>query len=455
MNIIKMILSITDKDKLQEYPYCINLKFTEDGEFKLKFNHNNAMNISDILKYNMMMDTWSKKGFRRLYIKDNQGNTPISTVLEKNDEIKIENKFFINLTSILKKTNEAVERAPAYISSDALTYIESIDLKSIRDENKELFLLDNLKEKLPKHVTAVKLFLINDENQYIVSAAHLGYLPYFLDMGEFQFKPGAGKEKKELSERFKNGDVDLRIEKYIFEVYPTDIYKDIKDMFNSNNKPLERIISHVLNNKGEKALGKVHINMSKRYTDYWHMEMQNIDIKVFICEDEVSKLNELNSLQNAKKFVEAISLMENFQNRSFITNENLAFAYCLSKDFNKSIELCESIIRENYKSIAHFTKGLALVMINEFDEAFISYMYGLHLIDKSIWYPEIKNNLLSEIEKNGIDKTDKIKKILDNIELYNISKVNNRHKRCFCGSNKKFRDCHERKLIEAIKFDSK
>ncbi|MBZ9684969.1 SEC-C domain-containing protein [Clostridium estertheticum] len=453
MNVMTMSLSITDKDKLEKYNYCINLRFTEGGELKLKFNYNNTTNINKIMKFNRMMNIWSIKGFRRFYIKDNEGNILLSTVMGKNDESKNENIYFDNLIGVFKNSREVIESIPLCISSESIADIESWDLKSIKINNEELLLVDRIKEKLSQNVSIVRMFLINQENKYIISVVHLGCLPYLLNMVSFLMKTSNKKKNNEVEQKLKNDDVTLTFEKYIFSSYPTDIYKVIKTMFYSTNKPLEKIINYVLNDKGEKAIGKIHIDLSEKYSSYWHNKIQDVDIKIYICEEELCKINELNTLQQEKKYVQAIPLMENFQHRSFVSKENLAFAYCLNKDFDKSIELCKIVIKDNYKSVCHFTKGLALVLKGELDKAYISYMYGLHLIDKSIWYPHIKDNLLNEIQKNGTEKGDMVKRILENIELFNIRNTNGRHKRCFCGSDRKFKDCHEKKLLETIKND--
>lgn len=55
-------------------------------------------------------------------------------------------------------------------------------------------------------------------------------------------------------------------------------------------------------------------------------------------------------------YIDAIPLMEELDCDEHL--ENLAFAYCSKGNYSKSVEISDSAIKRNFKSIAHFTKGL-------------------------------------------------------------------------------------------------
>ena len=164
--------------------------------------------------------------------------------------------------------------------------------------------------------------------------------------------------------------------------------------------------------------------------------VQMAEITISNISDDFLKMMEL---MNEEKYEEALDLMELY--RDSISLENLAYAYVVSGNYTKGIELAEEAIKTDFESVAHFTKGLGYVGLKEFDTAYDAYELAIHASSHD-WYPKARANLVSFIEHHGIELTDRVKQIV--ALLNTLTKPLARKAKCYCGSGKKFKNCHGR-----------
>ncbi|WP_340598826.1 hypothetical protein [Priestia megaterium] len=224
-----------------------------------------------------------------------------------------------------------------------------------------------------------------------------------------------------------------------FKVYTDKIHTEFFEQFQEFNKQF--FIRHLFREFNKQSQGQIKTQIDVEFKSpiegSWDL-VQEIIIKV---ERVPEDLIDLDKLLIEKQYVEAIPLMEKYKERFEV---DLAYAYALNGEYKKSISLCNEILKEDFGSVAHMTKGLAYVGLNEFDLAFEAYQLGVHsCIHK--WFPVAKENLEMFIQEKNIVTNEKYNSIL--AILSKDRKPLGRKKFCYCKSGRKFKNCHGRLAI--------
>ncbi|QWI18547.1 hypothetical protein EXW48_22280 [Bacillus wiedmannii] len=145
--------------------------------------------------------------------------------------------------------------------------------------------------------------------------------------------------------------------------------------------------------------------------------------------------NRMESLYKSNDYLNLVPILEKFGN----DDTTLAYGYVLKGQYQEAVELANSIIKQEIKSVAHMTKGLAYVGLGDYKKAYEAYLLGVNACGYE-WYPQAGENLLEFIEKHKISFTDEL---ADLERLLSIKrKPLSPNKRCYCGSKKSFKKCH-------------
>ncbi|CAH0323580.1 hypothetical protein SRABI84_05376 [Peribacillus simplex] len=219
-----------------------------------------------------------------------------------------------------------------------------------------------------------------------------------------------------------------------FTVYkdkgPTEFFEQFLD-FNEGS-----FIKHLFRGFNKQVEGQIKtqidIEFERPIEGSWDL-VQEIVIKVECISDDLIHLDKF--LLN-KEYVKAIPLMEKYEEKFKV---DLAYAYALNEEYKKSIELCNEILKDDFNSVAHMTRGLAYVGLREFNLAFEAYELGIHACNHQ-WFPTAKENLEIFIQMKNIDSNEKPNSILN--LLSKERKPLKRKKACYCNSGKKFKNCH-------------
>lgn len=160
--------------------------------------------------------------------------------------------------------------------------------------------------------------------------------------------------------------------------------------------------------------------------------LQLVNIKITHADDD---WNQMESLYKDKNYINLIPILEKFGN----DDVTLAYGYVLDHQYDKAIDVANTVIKQDVKSVAHMTKGLAYVGKGDYRKAYEAYLLGVHVCAYD-WYPTARENLLDFIKNNNISTS----KELTNIEeLLGVRrKPLNPNQKCYCGSKKTFKKCH-------------
>ena len=160
--------------------------------------------------------------------------------------------------------------------------------------------------------------------------------------------------------------------------------------------------------------------------------IQLVNIKITDIDED---WNRMESLVREKDYINLIPILEKFGN----DNATLAYCYALNQQYNEAIDLANSVIKQDIRSVAHLTRGLAYVGKGEYKMADEAYRLGVNICGVD-WYPEARDNLVEFIKNNNIPYSEEITNI---VKLLGAKRTPiNLNKRCYCGSKKNIKKCH-------------
>ncbi|WP_081963016.1 HD domain-containing protein [Desulfosporosinus sp. HMP52] len=433
------------KDVISEpvhYPYEFNISAGDESkEITFNLNCNMSGKISEIVKFNGLMRMWEDEGFRRLIIYSGEGGQEPIKIVPPN--IKHETgRFIYKFSKIISILRIDTDDCPYLIKEDTIEKIKNLKEEELT-ESLCSALIQDVKNTIPKQVTKVYLHM-NDKHEKTIMTKCLGILPYWFDLKRLKIKSYTKSNKnliKDIHERNHN----LSLRKNFFGYGAKDFYDLVVHTFEGMNRyPIEKVLDYMSKDKGDQVQFTILLNFMAKKRNFWQEE-QTIEIIVKINEVEVEKINTLIKLLNNDSFIDAIPLMEELNHDEYL--ENLAYAYCFKGEYDKSIEAANSAIQRNYRSIAHFTKGLALVLTGEVNEGYTSYMNGAFLVDKKTWHPIAVDNLIRLSKDNDIEFNDAVNRIIDRLNFYSKFSSKKIGKKCFCGSKQHFANCCGKDLI--------
>ncbi len=437
MNSIRRELDIylftKETENMDEYPFQLFIRQNITGEIDFKVNAHMAKNAGDILKFNDMMSLWSEQGLRRLIIHNGSNCEALTIVPDKINVDKID--YVETLKKIMDKVELDIDEIP-YINSDELINRINESKLYIMDKVYCENLISDIHKELNKEQTNISI-LLKSEDDKIIFSRRIGVLPFFVDLGFLNVKP-TNKEGKDTLKKIFKREIPLVLEKFIFDNTLEEYFKELISIFEKDKFPFNAALSKLFTAKGTKPTGKCLMEISEFTEGYWNNQ-QNICFIIKYADDDINKSIQLNNLILAEDFIDAIPLMQLNENKYL---ENLAFACYLEKDYKLSLDYCKRAIGNNIFSVAHFTKGLVYLAEQNFEEAYESYMNGIYLIKNDIWYPIIRNNINTSINSGQIINGDKVKSLINTIEIYRRRNHAKLIKNCFCGSKKRYYQCH-------------
>ncbi len=429
-----------DMANLDQNPYELNI-FSDGNDITLNLNCNMCGKISEIIKFDSLMKDWQENGLRRFIIYSGKDEQEPFRMVPPN--IKWETGKFINkFKKILDVLQIDTNDVPYLLKPEIIKRIENLKDNEINVKSCNS-IIEDIKKAVPKNITKVFLHVIDKQNNTL-NTKGLGILPYWFNLHSLNLKP-YNKSNKSIIKDIYERKHSLNLRKYCYEYNEQELFDYIVNVFDSKkSSPIETVLDHILKDKGTIVKFIIQIDFLKVEESFWQEE-QTIQIIITKDDLEISKFNTLNHLLVEEDFLNAIPLMEELNRDEYL--ENLAFAYCMKEDYPKSIEIANSAIQRNYRSVAHFTKGLALVLSNKPEEGFIAYMNGCFLVDNKIWDPIASNNLIEFLEQKGIEINKEITKVIDRMGYY--SKIHGKkfNKRCFCGSKEHYSSCHGREFL--------
>ncbi|MBU3201564.1 tetratricopeptide repeat protein [Clostridium estertheticum] len=434
---LDIYLFTKENENIDEYPFQLFIRQNITGKIDFKLNAHMTKNAGDIIKFNNMVSLWSEEGLRRLRIHDI--NCEVLTIVP--DKIDVDK---IDYVETLKKIMDKVE-----LGTDEIPYINSDELINRIGESK-LYLSDrvycesfisDVRKELIKEQTNISI-LLKREDSKIIFSRRIGVLPFLVDLDFLNVKP-CNKEGKAVLKKILKREIPLILEKFIFDSTPEDYFKELISIFEKEKIPFSAALCKLFTAKGDRPTGKCFMEISKVSEGYWNKH-QNITFIIKYADDDINKSIQLNDLIVSEDFINAIPLMQLNENKYL---ENLAFACYLNKDYKLSLDYCKRAISNNILSITHFTKGLVYLAEQNFEEAYKSYMNGIYLIKNDIWYPVIRNNINIGINNGQIINDDNVKSLINTIELYRRRNHAKLIKNCFCGSKKRYYQCHGKEYI--------
>lgn len=432
---LSMRLQKDIKADSERSPYELNISSQGNEYITFNLNCNMSGKISEIIRFNTLMNLWNEEGFRRLSIFSGlEGQEPIKIVPPNIS--KKTGPFINNFKRIITRINIDTDECPYLIKVDTFEKIEKLGETELAEDMCSEIIKD-IKDSIPKKITKLYLDMV-DREENILSTKCLGIVPYWFDLTRFNFKYYNKNYKDSIKDIYDRKNT-ISIRKYCFSYSMQELFDLIVYTFEHNgNYPIEKVFKYLFEDTGELAQFIVLINFEAKKTTYWQEE-QTIFIRIKQDNEEIDKINRLNKLLSQNNNVDAIPLMEELGREGHL--ENLAFAYCQKGEYDKSIDIANAAIERNRKSIAHFTKGLSLVLSDDLDSGFKSYMNGVFLVDNKIWYPLAIDNLKSFLINNDIEINDAITHTVERMEFYSRFNGKKINKKCFCGSKKPYSSC--------------
>jgi len=146
-----------------------------------------------------------------------------------------------------------------------------------------------------------------------------------------------------------------------------------------------------------------------------------------------------------EKYIEALP---NLIKYPFFQPETRAYAYSVNNELEEAKKLGMELIKHNFRSIALFTLGLVFFKEEKYKESLFVYEFAVNVCDYD-WYPIPLENLVDYISSVKIQNTKEITKIKNILKIKSRKPI--RHDdRCYCGSHKRFKNCHGANFLKEI-----
>lgn len=269
---------------------------------------------------------------------------------------------------------------------------------------------------------------LKDEQNIMVpmmTIQHLGWIDYT----QLQLKFNDTIKKKEWDRIVKNqGEIKLVVNARTYE--PFQFFKELMDLKSDGEFYILNMINKLLEIQSE-VLPPIKTNLQIDFLNPNGL-IQEIKVTIQQADDDY---NTMEKLLAEEQYIAAIPYLEKLE----VDKVTLAYGYALNHQYDDAIQLANEIIKQDISTVAHMTKGLALVGKGNYKAAFEAYQLGVHICADR-WYPFAMENLEIFIINNNIPKTSELQQIVD-LLCIERERMNPKQK-CYCGSKKKFKKCH-------------
>ena len=209
-------------------------------------------------------------------------------------------------------------------------------------------------ENLVKHYQKTKTtftVLRCTDSKAAMNRISISHTPWWMDYSMFDFNVGQA-HKAELSALLKRHG-GLKISGSI-SITPENYWNYLSDM-DSDKSLLSNVFAAINQCSAGFSRSDIDITFHELCQSVWE---HNQYVEVLIRPVSLERVDLENLLAN-EQFVEAIPLLEKLHNQP----ESLAYAYALKGDYDKAIEVADSLIALDIGTVAHMTKGLALIVL--------------------------------------------------------------------------------------------
>lgn len=422
------------KDKDEIAPFQMNLSVFSRTTLDVNFKTNLAFaKTEEYLDLHRYIEKMKKSKYRRFYIVNSvgervlvAGNPNMRYDYDQNEIDLVQN--IRNLEELSKEEIGIPHQLHPNFVSSVQNLIEKWEELTEEERTKQLKMVVNSHGQIK--FTSYKVILKNEQGeiQSVIYKEFDGWLRY----QSFGVHPTSSSAKANWQRIVKTrGEMMSRMKNRVFR--PEEFYHALA------NNPAEKILLNTIFEL-QKISATEMMSCKTDITIIYHKPVvhgwshfQMIEIELLPTAPSFNQLEELNK---AKKFKEALPLLEEFKD-SFI--ENLAFSYILNERYDDAIRVSDEIIQMDMRTVAHFTKGLGYVGNGDYKAAYRAYELAVHACS-STWHPIAKENLEKLICEQHIQSDGTLKKIID--MLNRPIQMNQDNEKCYCGSGKKFKNCH-------------
>ncbi|WP_010677768.1 tetratricopeptide repeat protein [Bacillus timonensis] len=296
------------------------------------------------------------------------------------------------------------------------------------DQQERALRIEQFEDKYNNLKSTLITVLLKEEQNIMVpmmTIQHLGWIDY----AQLQLKFNDTIKKKEWDRIVKNqGEIKLVVNARTYE--PHQFFKELMVLKSDGEVYILNMINKLLEIHSE-VLPPIKTNLQIDFLNPNGL-IQEIKVTIQQADDDY---NTMEKLLAEEQYIAAIPYLEKLE----VDKVTLAYGYALKHQFDDAIQLANEIIKQDISTVAHMTKGLALVGKGNYKAAFESYQLGVHICADR-WYPIAMENLEIFIINNNIPKTSELQQIVD--LLCTERKRMNPKQKCYCGSKKKFKKCH-------------
>ncbi|WP_218936707.1 hypothetical protein [Priestia megaterium] len=425
-----LTFKVVDREALEYIPYILKLKIHSLDNATFNIQPSPFASALDWYNWSRILRKMKKLEYRRTFVITSEGQYIMKTCCPSLNNIPdaAEAGFYKKLSSLQEKANMEV-RPPHQITSHLNKIVADIEENSKEKSSEVIKQEVELLEKnfnVPKStIVSVELKFENKIIPRRLIFEHQGWFNY----SSFKFEFNDSEQKADWNNKVKTqGEFQLGVHGRTFD--PLDFFNHLIRLKSEGEFNIFNMIEKLIEIKSEE-LPTVKTNIQIKF-----LAPKGIvqEIRVII-EEADEDYNIMEKLLGEENFIEAIPHFEKFH----LHEENLAYGYALNGQYEEAINLADKLIRRDLSSVAHMTKGLALVGKHEYSLAYEAYLLGVNACTAE-WYPVARDNLLKFIDLKNIELTDQLQKVVD---LLSIKKAPLKLKQnCYCGSKKKFKKCH-------------
>lgn len=422
------------KDKDNCSPYYLKMDIFHKTLINLNIGAPKANGkTTDFLALHRYLEKMKNLDYRRLTIVNGDGELLLTSSCPKmkSDFTSLEIEVVSKINELERKSGEVIGIPHHFPQLFLATLNKLIDTWEILTEEQRQKGLHNLIE----HHGVVKFTVYNvvrkgehEEALNVFFSEERGWINY----NSLGFSPINGTERarwKRIAKEHGPFKLSIRSRLYTAEEFYSSLNNDRSDqmllpyIMNLINSPVTELSNYK---------SQLTINFKSPVKYGWN-NIQHVEI---VIEDVDPSYNELESLLLSGDYVTAIPLLEGYKDEFL---EDLAFAYALDGRFDDSLECANEAIKRDYRSVAHFTKGLAFVGKGDFNSAYASYLLAVHACTAK-WHPVARGNLEEFIRNKHIQTNDVYDKIYQLLDHPRRPMEDNG--KCYCRSGRKFKNCH-------------
>lgn len=422
-------LKIRDNIKT-DFPYITRLSIYSQNLADFHLECSPFANANDHLKLQQVLQKIRDLDYRRIYIESNDSEKIITascpTLIT---DVNRERRKLIELIAELELKLKTQLTVPLNFDKRILNSIIALSEKINSVTNISNDQIDDYVKEYKNIIFKPKTTLINvelpNDNGFIRNLIihQSGWIKYT----ELGFKPIDAKKDYEWNQLVKRQGaikITTNIRKYSSLEFFNLLLENSK-----SNEFFKRFFKSLEINTNLNFLFKSSVDIDFNEPTG---SLQVITVKIKQVDED---WNNMENLYKSNDYLNLVPILEKFGN----DDTTLAYGYVLKGQYQESIDLANSIIKKEIKSVAHMTKGLAYVGLGDYKKAYEAYLLGVNACGYE-WYPQAGENLLEFIQKHKIPFSDELADLerLLSIKRNPLSP----NKRCYCGSKKRFKKCH-------------